>query len=151
MYRPSLPPFTAETAAQKVRMTEDAWNTRDCARVALAYTPDSRWRNRVERRRCFEVPTQKYRHQDDQSWAGGRAEGQRPRRISGNSSMPTGKRAFRGRPYRPQSRMALTANSYRRSFGLAMVRSTPFRFSAWPDRLALRQDAEWQPAYGSLD
>jgi uncharacterized protein len=48
MSRPPLPPVTAETAAQKVRMAEDAWNTRDPARVALAYTPDSRWRNRVE-------------------------------------------------------------------------------------------------------
>jgi uncharacterized protein len=48
MSRPPLPPFTAETAAQKVRMAEDAWNTREAARVALAYTPDSRWRNRAE-------------------------------------------------------------------------------------------------------
>jgi nuclear transport factor 2 (NTF2) superfamily protein len=48
MSRPPLPPFKAETAAQKVRMAEDAWNTRDPARVALAYTIDSRWRNRVE-------------------------------------------------------------------------------------------------------
>ena len=46
--RPPLPPFTADTAAQKVRMAEDAWNTRDPARVALAYTADSRWRNRAE-------------------------------------------------------------------------------------------------------
>src|ERR1700686_4701285 len=46
--RPPLPPFTAETAAQKARMAEDAWNTRDPARVALAYTVDSRWRNRAE-------------------------------------------------------------------------------------------------------
>ncbi len=46
--RPPLPPFTAETAAQKARLAEDAWNTRDPARVALAYTPDSRWRNRTE-------------------------------------------------------------------------------------------------------
>lgn len=46
--RPPLPPFTAETAARKVRMAEDAWNTRDPARVALAYTDDSRWRNRAE-------------------------------------------------------------------------------------------------------
>jgi uncharacterized protein len=46
--RPPLPPFTAETAAQKVRMAEDAWNTRDPERVALAYTPDSVWRNRSE-------------------------------------------------------------------------------------------------------
>ena len=43
-----LPPFTAESAAQKVRMAEDAWNTRDPARVALAYSEDSRWRNRNE-------------------------------------------------------------------------------------------------------
>jgi nuclear transport factor 2 (NTF2) superfamily protein len=44
--RPPLPPFTFQSAAQKVRMAEDAWNGRDPARVALAYTPDSRWRNR---------------------------------------------------------------------------------------------------------
>jgi hypothetical protein len=48
MDRPPLPPFTADTAAQKARLAEDAWNTRDPARVALAYTPDSRWRNRAE-------------------------------------------------------------------------------------------------------
>jgi nuclear transport factor 2 (NTF2) superfamily protein len=48
MDRPPLPPFTIETARQKVRMAEDAWNSRDPARVALAYTPDSRWRNRAE-------------------------------------------------------------------------------------------------------
>ena len=46
--RPPVPPFTAETARQKVRLAEDAWNGRDPARVALAYTPDSRWRNRAE-------------------------------------------------------------------------------------------------------
>ncbi|MGI4942359.1 MAG: DUF1348 family protein [Janthinobacterium lividum] len=46
--RPPVPPFTAETAAQKARMAEDAWNTRDPVRVAAAYTPDSRWRNRSE-------------------------------------------------------------------------------------------------------
>ncbi len=46
--RPPFPPFTAETAAQKVRMAEDAWNTRDPARVALAYTSDSTWRTRSE-------------------------------------------------------------------------------------------------------
>ncbi len=46
--RPPLPPFTAETAAQKVRAAEDGWNGRDPARVALAYTPDSEWRNRAE-------------------------------------------------------------------------------------------------------
>ena len=48
MQRPPFPPFTEETAAQKVRMAEDAWNGRDPAKVALAYTPDSTWRNRVE-------------------------------------------------------------------------------------------------------
>ena len=48
MERPPLPPFTAETAAQKVRLAEDGWNSRDPERVAQAYTPDSRWRNRAE-------------------------------------------------------------------------------------------------------
>ena len=48
MDRPPFPPFTPETAAQKVRLAEDGWNTRDPARVALAYTADSRWRNRAE-------------------------------------------------------------------------------------------------------
>ena len=48
MSRPPLPPFTAETAATKARMAEDAWNSRDPARVAQAYTSDSRWRNRSE-------------------------------------------------------------------------------------------------------
>jgi uncharacterized protein len=46
--RPPLPPFTRETAMQKVRMAEDAWNTRDPVRVSMAYTPDTRWRNRAE-------------------------------------------------------------------------------------------------------
>jgi nuclear transport factor 2 (NTF2) superfamily protein len=46
--RPPLPPFTIETAVEKVRKAEDAWNTRDPQRVSLAYTPDSRWRNRGE-------------------------------------------------------------------------------------------------------
>ncbi len=46
--RPPLPPFTLETATAKVRLAEDAWNTRDPERVAAAYTPDSRWRNRAE-------------------------------------------------------------------------------------------------------
>jgi len=46
--RPPLPPFTAETAAQKARMAEDAWNSCDPVRVSLAYTEDSRWRNRAE-------------------------------------------------------------------------------------------------------
>jgi len=46
--RPPLPPFTQETAIQKVRLAEDGWNTRDAAKVSLAYTMDSRWRNRAE-------------------------------------------------------------------------------------------------------
>jgi uncharacterized protein len=48
MSLPPLPPFSEESAIQKVRAAEDAWNTRDPARVALAYTLDSRWRNRAE-------------------------------------------------------------------------------------------------------
>jgi len=46
--RPPLPPFDAETAARKARLAENAWNTRDPAKVAAAYTEDSRWRNRAE-------------------------------------------------------------------------------------------------------
>ncbi|MFI7448295.1 DUF1348 family protein [Nonomuraea sp. NPDC049714] len=46
MTRPPVPPFTAETAQAKVQAAEDAWNTRDPERVALAYTPESVWRNR---------------------------------------------------------------------------------------------------------
>jgi nuclear transport factor 2 (NTF2) superfamily protein len=46
--RPPFPPFTAESAAQKVRLAEDAWNTREPERVSLAYTVDSVWRNRAE-------------------------------------------------------------------------------------------------------
>lgn len=48
MTRPPLPPFTSETAHAKLRAAEDAWNTRKPEQVALAYTPDSRWRNRAE-------------------------------------------------------------------------------------------------------
>ena len=46
--RPPLPPFTAQTAAEKVRLAENAWNTRDPAKVALAYSEDTWWRNRAE-------------------------------------------------------------------------------------------------------
>lgn len=45
--RPPVPPFTTESAIQKVRLAEDGWNSRDPERVSLAYTPDSRWRNRA--------------------------------------------------------------------------------------------------------
>lgn len=48
MTRPPLPPFDAESAARKVRLAEDGWNSRDPEKVALAYTPDSQWRNRAE-------------------------------------------------------------------------------------------------------
>ena len=48
MSRPPLPPFTADTAAEKIRLAEDGWNSRDPARVAQAYTPGSQWRNRAE-------------------------------------------------------------------------------------------------------
>jgi len=48
MIRPPLPPFTPDSASEKVRLAEDAWNARDPARVALAYSEDSRWRNRAE-------------------------------------------------------------------------------------------------------
>lgn len=63
--RPPLPPFTRETATQKVRAAEDAWNTRDPARVALAYTPDSRWRNRAE----FPVGREQIREFLARKWA----------------------------------------------------------------------------------
>src|SRR5256886_17121697 len=46
--RPPFPPFTRDSAMQKVRLAEDAWNTRDPTKVALAYAIDSRWRNRSE-------------------------------------------------------------------------------------------------------
>ena len=48
MARPPLPPFNETTAIEKVRLAEDGWNTRDPSKVALAYTPDSQWRNRAE-------------------------------------------------------------------------------------------------------
>ncbi|MBN8763723.1 MAG: hypothetical protein BGP20_03070 [Thiobacillus sp. 63-78] len=46
--KPPLPPFTEETAAAKIRMAEDAWNSRDPVRVSMVYTEDTRWRNRAE-------------------------------------------------------------------------------------------------------
>jgi hypothetical protein len=46
--KPPIPPFSEDSARQKVRMAEDAWNTRDPDRVVLVYTPDTRWRNRAE-------------------------------------------------------------------------------------------------------
>ena len=46
--RPPLPPFTRDTAIQKIRLAEDGWNSRDPARIVLAYSPDTKWRNRAE-------------------------------------------------------------------------------------------------------
>lgn len=63
--KPPLPPFTHETAVQKVRMAEDAWNTRDPARVAQVYTPDTRWRNRAE----FPVGREQVRQFLERKWA----------------------------------------------------------------------------------
>lgn len=67
--RPPFPPFTPETAAQKVRMAEDAWNSRDPQRVTLAYTPDSEWRNRAEfprgRESIVEFLTRKWSRERD--------------------------------------------------------------------------------------
>ncbi|HEY0939663.1 MAG TPA: nuclear transport factor 2 family protein [Steroidobacter sp.] len=67
--RPPLPPFTRETAIQKVRLAEDAWNSRDPQRVALAYTVDSQWRNRAEfpvgRQQIIEFLTRKWRRELD--------------------------------------------------------------------------------------
>ena len=67
--RPPLPPFTREDAIKKVRLAEDAWNSRDPQRVSLAYTIDSRWRNRAEfpvgRDQIVEFLTRKWRKELD--------------------------------------------------------------------------------------
>ena len=67
--RPPVPPFSRESAVQKVRMAEDAWNSRDPKRVSLAYTPDSRWRNRSEfpcgRAQIVEFLQRKWAHESD--------------------------------------------------------------------------------------
>ncbi|WP_169618720.1 nuclear transport factor 2 family protein [Mycolicibacterium peregrinum] len=67
--RPPFPPFTLETALQKVQAAEDAWNTRDPERVSLAYTPDSQWRNRdlhiVGREQIVEFLTAKWERELD--------------------------------------------------------------------------------------
>ena len=62
--KPPLPPYTAETARQKVRLAEDAWNSRDPDRVALVYTEDTRWRNRAE----FPVGRQQVREFLERKW-----------------------------------------------------------------------------------
>ena len=63
--KPPLPPFTLESATLKVRLAEDAWNSRDPARVALVYTEDTRWRNRVE----FPVGRPQVRELLQRKWA----------------------------------------------------------------------------------
>jgi nuclear transport factor 2 (NTF2) superfamily protein len=70
-FRPPFPPFTYETAIQKVQAAEDAWNTRDPERVSLAYTTDSHWRNRNEhiigRAAIVAFLTRKWEHELDYS------------------------------------------------------------------------------------
>ena len=63
--KPPLPPFTPDTAAQKVRLAEDAWNSRDPDRVALVYTEDTRWRNRTD----FPVGREQVRQFLARKWA----------------------------------------------------------------------------------
>ncbi len=63
--KPPLPPFTPESAAQKVRAAEDAWNSRDPGRVVLVYTEDTRWRNRAE----FPVGREQVRQFLQRKWA----------------------------------------------------------------------------------
>lgn len=63
--RPPLPPFTLETATQKVRLAEDAWNSRDPDRVAMVYTEDTQWRNRAE----FPVGREQVRAFLQRKWA----------------------------------------------------------------------------------
>jgi uncharacterized protein len=67
--RPPLPPFTPESAVEKVRLAEDGWNSRDPAKVALAYTLDSHWRNRAEflqgREAVIAFLTRKWQHELD--------------------------------------------------------------------------------------
>lgn len=69
MSRPPLPPFTRETAAQKARMAEDGWNSRDPVKVSLAYTEDSIWRNRSQllqgRAAIVEFLTEKWKQEQD--------------------------------------------------------------------------------------
>lgn len=63
--RPPLPPFTLETATQKVRLAEDAWNSRDPDRVVMVYTEDTQWRNRAE----FPVGREQVRQFLQRKWA----------------------------------------------------------------------------------
>lgn len=67
--KPPLPPFSAESATQKVRLAEDAWNSRDPQRIALVYTEDTRWRNRAEfaqgREQVRQLLTRKWAKEQD--------------------------------------------------------------------------------------
>ena len=67
--RPPLPPYTRETAIQKIRMAEDGWNSRDPEKIALAYTADSQWRNRAEfpsgREQIIEFLTRKWQREQE--------------------------------------------------------------------------------------
>lgn len=63
--KPPLPPFTEETAAAKIRMAEDGWNSRDPERVAMVYSEDTRWRNRAE----FPVGREEARRFLERKWA----------------------------------------------------------------------------------
>jgi len=67
--RPPLPPFTRESAIQKIRMAEDGWNSRNAEKVSLAYTVDSRWRNRAEfptgREQIVEFLTRKWQREQE--------------------------------------------------------------------------------------
>ena len=63
--RPPVPPFTRESAIQKVRLAEDGWNSRDPDRVVLAYTEDTRWRNRAD----FPVGREQARQFLQRKWA----------------------------------------------------------------------------------
>lgn len=69
MIRPPLPPFTLESAIEKVRLGEDGWNSRDPAKIVLAYSPDTRWRNRTEfahgRREAEQLLQRKWRRELD--------------------------------------------------------------------------------------
>ena len=78
--RPPLPPFSHETATQKVRMAEDAWNTRDPNRVIQVYTEDTRWRNRAE----FPVGREQVRQ-----FLGHMPEGERLHHLGHGAHAPT--------------------------------------------------------------
>jgi nuclear transport factor 2 (NTF2) superfamily protein len=80
--RPPLPPFTGDTAIQKVRLAEDGWNSRDPEKVALAYSLDSRWRNRSEfvnaRQDIIAFLARKWAKDRKYSWALGRRPDDHP-------------------------------------------------------------------------